>query len=407
MVVNCVIEFEQNLTGTYYAGQLVTGTVVLKSDKPKEVKAILLKISGSAEAIWSERRFNSRHTYYGREDYLSSNTYLMGSEQSNKEIISPGVHTYSFACQLPANCPSSFEGLHGHIRYTIKVSLVRPWKFDQNYKRAFTVLRVTDLNFESPQIRIPAASETYRTFCCGPCTTEPLKLELKVPQTGFVPGQSIPVQGLVINNTNIVVSEVKFSLVMLVRYTSNSPKRVHVQRISVSKVKGGSVLRYCTRNIQEELHVPATPPTCVQSCNVIQIVYQVEMLVKMKSFHKSQVFAMPVIIGNVPLANNTSGSFVIDVQPTSSNRDLQQRPTTLEFSKEATAPNHSNLNSPNIPPPSYEESIHTQRNNINEGEDNALGYSEFTPLYPVFKMASPTLDEAPTPVGYDNKSFAP
>ncbi|XP_075145130.1 arrestin domain-containing protein 17-like isoform X2 [Haematobia irritans] len=403
MVVNCDIEFEQNLTGTYYAGQVVSGTIVLKCDKPKEVQAILLKISGTAETAWTERRFNTRTTYYGREDYLSSNTYLMGSEQIT---LATGVHTYTFACQLPSNCPSSFEGMHGHIRYTIKVSLVRPWKFDQNYKKAFTVLRITDLNFESPQIRIPASSEAYRTFCCGPCTTEPLKLELKVPQTGFVPGQNIPVQGLIINNTNMAVSEVKFSLVMLVRYTSTNPKRINVQRISVSKVKGDSVLRYCTRCIKEELHVPATPPTCIQSCNVIQIVYQVEMYVEMKSLFKSQVISMPVIIGNVPLANNTRGSFVIDEQPSPS-RDFSERPTSLDLTKGATAPPTLYLNTPNMPPPSYEESVHTQRNNINEGEENSLGYIEFTPLYPVFKVPSPSLEESPTRMGVDNNSFTP
>ncbi|XP_005176205.1 arrestin domain-containing protein 17 [Musca domestica] len=402
MVVHCDIEFDQNPTGTYYAGQLVSGKIVLKCDKVKEVKAILLKISGSAEALWTERHFSTRRMYHGREDYLSSSTYLMGSEQSSKATIAVGVHTYTFACQLPYNCPSSFEGIHGHIRYTVKVALVRPWKFDNVYNRAFTVLRVTDLNFESPQIRIPSTSEAYKTFCCGPCTTEPLKMELKVPQTGYVPGQNIPVQGIVINNTNMAVSEVKFMLVMLVRYTSTKPQRINIQRVTVSKIKSDSVLRYCTKAMKEELHVPATPPTCIQGSKVIQIVYQIEMHCKMKSLNKTQVMTMPVIIGNVPLANNTRRFNVIDEQPTASNRDIREVGNDLK--EEDDAPT-LDLSTPNMPPPSYEESIHTQRSNINEGEEHTFGPSEFAPLYPVFNVSTPSLNQTPLPMGIDNKSF--
>lgn len=140
-------------------------------------------------------------------------------------------------------------------------------------------------------------------------------MELKIPQAGYVPGQSIPVQALIINNSNIAVSEVKFSLVMLVRYISQNPSKQNVQRISVSQIKNDGVLRNSTRSLKDEIHVPATPPTCLQTCGVIQIMYQVEMEVKMKSWHKSQVITIPVIIGNVPLANNTQGMEVIQEQP--------------------------------------------------------------------------------------------
>jgi len=57
-------------------------------------------------------------------------------------------------CQIPTECPSSFEGTNGRVRYMTNVTLVRPWKFDQSYTRCFTVLKVMDLNFDSPLLRV-------------------------------------------------------------------------------------------------------------------------------------------------------------------------------------------------------------------------------------------------------------
>lgn len=38
MVLTCVIEFDQNPHGTYFAGQVITGKVTLKTDKIRQVK---------------------------------------------------------------------------------------------------------------------------------------------------------------------------------------------------------------------------------------------------------------------------------------------------------------------------------------------------------------------------------
>lgn len=80
----------------------------------------------------------------------------MNFRAGNQIELPPGLHTYSFACALPPMLPSSFEGTYGHIRYTVRVILERPWKFDQSYKVAFTVLKEFDLNFDSPIMRVSA-----------------------------------------------------------------------------------------------------------------------------------------------------------------------------------------------------------------------------------------------------------
>lgn len=155
-------------------------------------------------------------------------------------------------------------------------------------------------------------------------------MELKIPQAGYVPGQSIPVDALIINNSSIAVSEVRFALIMIVRYVSQNPMRHNVQRISVSKINSDGVLRNCTRALRDLIHVPATPPTCLHACGIIQIRYHIEMEVVMKSFQKSQTVVIPVIIGNIPLANNTTGLAVIQEQPSGLGAgNLKERPIDL------------------------------------------------------------------------------
>lgn len=41
MVVTCVIEFDSNPFGTYFAGQIMTGKITLQADMPKQVKGEL------------------------------------------------------------------------------------------------------------------------------------------------------------------------------------------------------------------------------------------------------------------------------------------------------------------------------------------------------------------------------
>jgi len=71
--------------------------------------------------------------------------------------------------------------------------------------------------------KVPAHSETSKTYCCWPCRSDPLALQLTVPQTGFVPGQSIPLTVLITNDSHIPVEQLLMSFVMLVTYHSKPP----------------------------------------------------------------------------------------------------------------------------------------------------------------------------------------
>lgn len=172
--------------------------------------------------------------------------------------------------------------------------------------------------------QIPSSSEAYKTYCCGPCTTEPVKLVLSLPQTGFVPGQEIPINVVVINNSSLPVVQTRFSLILLVRYFSRTPTaHTCIEKIVVATAKGDGVLRNCTRSISQQIRVPATSPTCLSLCKLIQTAYHVEVKAKMGSMHDSQMVTMPVIIGTIPI-RTVSLPAVIQQQPTR-NRTINEQ----------------------------------------------------------------------------------
>lgn len=240
--------------------------------------------------------------YKGREDYLSSITYLIGSPHANEIEILPGLHTYNFACLLPNILPSSFEGVYGHIRYTVKVTFERPWKFDQTYKVGFTVLKQLDLNYDNPDLRLPVHAESIKYFCCWPCKSGPLVLNVTLPIAGFVPGQSIPISLVIDNESRENVEEITFKLKKIVRCFSQTPRvKCKEEKGVVVMKRSGGVEKHQKKRYQHSLLIPALPPTNLNLCKIIQISYVLKIKPKVSGMHKDSKLSIPIVIGTVPL----------------------------------------------------------------------------------------------------------
>lgn len=96
-------------------------------------------IARSATDSWN--RFNDL-------DLLLNKNIISGNGEAR---MPAGFHRYSFNFTLPYNIPCSFEHTNGHIRYTMKAVIDRPWKFNHESKIAFTVVSSYDLNSRSHQ----------------------------------------------------------------------------------------------------------------------------------------------------------------------------------------------------------------------------------------------------------------
>lgn len=149
---------------------------------------------------------------------------------------------------------------------------------------------------------MPAQAEIIKTFCCWPCKSKPLIMTAKIPKTGYVCGENIPVAIDIDNPTNTPIKEVKISLNLFATYFSQYP-RIHtcVEKFPLAKVKTTLSEGVPKSTIIDVIRVPPTPPTCQTYCKIIQLTYELHIESKVKGLHGAPSIAIPITIGNVPL----------------------------------------------------------------------------------------------------------
>lgn len=227
--------------------------------------------------------------------------YLLGNYNGGETELSPGFHKFNFSCVLPFNLPTSFESKYGHIRYQIKVELERPWKLDLKYSFGFTVIKVYDLNYDSPILKTPLKAETTKSFFLG-LSSKSVYFSAEIPTRGFVAGQAVPISITTNNESNIDVKEIKISLKKIIQYNSQTPKTKTRERIeSTSEIRHSGVERKSKDNTVVHMTLPAVPPTNITFCSIIQVSYIIQVVAKVGGIHFSPVVRLPVIIGTVPL----------------------------------------------------------------------------------------------------------
>ncbi|KAK7861788.1 hypothetical protein R5R35_011960 [Gryllus longicercus] len=374
-----------NPYATFFCGETVTGHVALKLKKEKRLRAIEIKFFGASEVKWQEhytqRQGNRNVTrtivYYAQEVYIDNTACVLGG-QDGDTTLPPGEYTYHFALVLPPALPSSFEGTIGHVRYTVKAKIVRPWRFNHESKVAYSVLSVLDLN-NVANIQVPLTASVEKTLCCMCCRSGPVALAASLPFSGFVPGQRVQMLLEVDNQSSSQVT-VKCSLVQKVMYTAASGFNVKSMeaRITVEQETLGVVEKKGSKNFQSGMVIPPLPTSFLLYCNCIEIAYFLEVEGVISGVHTNAVMEIPIVIGMIPLRNQFQSIQATDAQVPSTS----EIPTVYVI--HSSPPGYDY---PDLPPPSYEECV-SGRADIRSDDDSKdlQGSTDFAPRYPMYRF---------------------
>ncbi|CAH2269401.1 jg16427 [Pararge aegeria aegeria] len=293
--------------GTYYSGQTVQGKLIFQQDKVKSFRGLFVKLKGFCHVHWTTRRtrtVNGKSQSYtvnhnAHEEYVNTKMYMVGGE-SGEHTIQPGHYEFPFHFQLPSNCPSSFEGEYGHIRYEIKAVVDRAFKFDQEKKVAVRVMAPLNLNLD-PYCREPIEMEFQESYCCCCMSSGSTEAVIKLPVSGYCPGQTIPIDVACSNKGSVGIDDIKLKLTKKVTFIATSEPGRRKVKDTIAEIQKGPVPSNTSRNWTVEMGVPALDVYNLSGCQYIQLEYVFKVTVCPDGCHSNTEGSRRIVIGTVPL----------------------------------------------------------------------------------------------------------
>ncbi|XP_048733486.1 arrestin domain-containing protein 3-like isoform X1 [Ostrea edulis] len=431
-IQNFIIELE-NQQGVYYPGQVVRGEIVLELSEALKIREIRITFRGEAYVDWPGSsspydetsgpkkggfRLPSDDNYSASEEYFNRTIPLFGNGrgEGDNNILPLGRHTFPFDFGLPDVLPSSFEGPWGYIRYVINATLDRPWSFNTNYKRAFTLISPLDLNTQRNAMH-STSNRRAKRMCCLCCKSGPVSGTIYLDKIGFVPGEMININAEIQNLSSFecdvwAILEMKTIYFSTAQKTRSLPKRVKnplkrtatenkISEVLVFPPKNPSRMETLkTRKLEKEvtrishpgvqggesvvwkgmgLVIPPVPPSFLERCNIIDIRYFLKLVIGTLGSLSNLEIPIEVIIGTVPL-----------------------RPQLVHQNAHAVVPSAPPMPVPSFAsddqPPSYSECVFGQ-NDITDEEDNehTQGLLKFAPVCIFYSNNQPHTNMVETP----------
>ncbi|XP_055324776.1 arrestin domain-containing protein 17-like [Sitodiplosis mosellana] len=220
MPITCEINFENNPQKVIYSGQMMLrGSVQLNLSAEKNVRGVYIELFGGECASWTSGIGRYQKSYIAEELYLNKRIYFV-SGGSGDARLAAGIHNYSFECDLPTSLPTTMESENGYIRYVARVVFDIPLWPSKIITQPFTVIKPVDLN-TVPTLRYPITFEKTDTitgidWLCW-LYADPMKISVRIPLSGYVPGQTIKVQINVSNQTGQPISGIMVKLIRRTR----------------------------------------------------------------------------------------------------------------------------------------------------------------------------------------------
>ncbi|XP_074660645.1 arrestin domain-containing protein 3-like isoform X2 [Tubulanus polymorphus] len=307
----------------YYEGETVSGCLTLRAEEPLKTKGVRLMFSGKAHVGWDydssggaerQREYGDMarvvENHSNDETYLNCTVCVCGDSRkgrckcgynNNKEfVLEPNQYMFPFKLELPENLPPSFESKFGWIRYEIKCNLDMTRSMDVRASMPFTIKATVDLN-KYPEMKIPKEVEKGKTLCCCCCETGPIRAQLILERTGYVPGEGIKLMGEIENDARREIQKTEVKLLQKIKCTASDGDTQEITN-EINKIYG-DVIRAGRTFSWEDYVLPVgnnLPPSPLPRCRIIKITYTLELTVHIPGPTKKLKIMIPLVIGTQP-----------------------------------------------------------------------------------------------------------
>ena len=287
----------------------MTGSVELNLTEAKKYKYVQIRLYGHAHVHWTETRTtgtgdNQRTetvSYTSNETYVDQIATLWSNKQTPHEMIGPGMYNYQFQFTIPPDCPSSFQGSCGYIRYQVLGRIgTGLFRFDQRINAPIQVCQILDIN--QPQYLSPVRQMKQKQVGCLCCVSGNVEFTVNVPRTGFcINRDRIPLSVVVENGCGRSIT-VRAEISKLVTFFASGNRTF--SRKTVALVGSEIIPPHSTEVWNpENLLVPMIDPTLLSS-KIIKVEYTLKVSAVIP-YAINPSIKIPVFMGNVPFEGST------------------------------------------------------------------------------------------------------
>jgi len=399
----------------YYPGQPVTGYVNLKLKEDMQIRNIRIEMDGKAFVHWIVRRKSGKthrtYVYQNGRDYFSQQQLLWGKPfgpvvpGEETPTMPAGHFSLPFQLVLPYDIPFSFEGslpgiilsqlpLDAYVRYQCKVVIATTTALTYEVAVPFTVVNLFDLN-NVPHALTPAQAQNQITARYGFFKSAPITIKLNIPvKTGFVPGEKIPIEGEISNESELKIKSWRVDLLQTVLFHGvfagyNGPHQMtrDTKTVVATYRHDEEIPEKQDTPIACELQVPAVPSSELLHCDFIVIQYVVDLHVNAAqssflpfSSVNDMTVGIPVIIGNIPVRSewNQIAPASLQPPPIEGGGDQGASAPAAPSAPVAAAPYDD------MPPPSYHEAFGASSAISNAENNESVKTEPYKPLYPTY-----------------------
>ncbi|CAB3404569.1 unnamed protein product [Caenorhabditis bovis] len=320
--------YPDDLNRVFSPGSTVSGEVILHLNEPMAARLLTIEISGCANTYWTKVVTREKKTQEGKSHfynetvhYNSNVIYLKDARvlwtcPENSNIMQAGRYILHFSFSIPSDCPPSFEGEFGYIRYSVKTVLDRPWRFNKQNCKAFTVIPLIDLN-KIPLTAMPLVGNAAITAGNIILKKGIVLMRVEVPKNGFVPGESIQISIHIENNCRKRVVLARATLTQKAtyfaeltkvknRHTSQymKPHKREERRMVTESQQPINIMPHSRGHLKMSLRIPSVSPTFT-TCSIITVEYELRVYVESNAKHHRRMHLdLPILIGTVPITPN-------------------------------------------------------------------------------------------------------
>ncbi|KAI1900411.1 hypothetical protein AGOR_G00049670 [Albula goreensis] len=291
-----------NERNTVSSGDLISGKIIFEISKKISISSLTLIAKGKAKVAWSRGTKKNRRHYSARQEYFRLSSEHIGQYNAvgaSETVLEKGQHVYPFSIQLPhGNFPSSFQGVHGRVMYSLEVQIHRPWHLAKKFQIDMNFVSHIDANH--PQLLVPLQASNSKNLCCLCCASGPISMNVRLERKGYVPGEMIKILAEFENSSSRTLVPKATLVQTQTCYTINRVSRTSSYK-EIAKIDGRPVTPYTSGVWGDQmLQIPIHTPLTVSNCQILEVEYSLLMSLHIPRGHNLEVI-FPLVICSIPV----------------------------------------------------------------------------------------------------------